>query len=282
MRPPDIQKACTYKNVTTVSDGKTPTLIKYKKPDWRQEYNCGKQYEPSHNLAPTDVTPVLVSVKHFEENDVEDQKLDNASFTTKQPSIDDRLLIPMMWGMIPFWHNGTDYRKHGLTTNNCRLESMLQSKLYGNAFSKGQRCVILCEGFYEWQTTDPKATKSSERSAYYAYMPQKDGVRIEMPETWNERINDLNLLKIAGLFDSWTDSNGDRIYSYTVITFESDEKFAWLHHRSPAILETDEQVADWLDFQRVKDTKHLLRLLRPAKELKWHRVSNLVNNSRNK
>ena len=263
--PAEIQNACQYK----LADGGKDEKKSYRKPEWRQEYNCGKQYQPSHNVAPTDVTPVLVSAKHF---DFDDDSNTNAS---------DRILVPMMWAMIPFWHKG-DYRKHGLTTNNCRLEHMLQSKLYGAAFRKGQRCVILAEGFYEWQTTNPKATKSSERAAYYIYMPQLPDFEIENNESWKHRAGDVKLLKMAGLFDSWTSEDGDLIFSYSVITMESNEKLSWLHHRSPAILETDDQVADWLDFKRVTDTKHLLGLLRPAEELKWHQVSNVVNNARNK
>lgn len=185
--------------------------------------------------------------------------------------------------MIPFWHNSSlDYRKHGLTTNNCRLESMLESKLYKNAFHKGQRCVILCEGFYEWQTTDPKAKKPLDRAAYYIYVPQRDGIRIENKDTWKDSISDVKLLKMAGLFDIWTNASGEQMYSYTVITFESDKTLNWLHHRSPAILETDEAVADWIDFKRVTDTKYLLSLLKPVNGLEWHRVSNMVNNARNK
>lgn len=270
LAPEELRKTCMYKKPG--ADLK-PT-IKFSKPEWRHEYNCGKQYQPSYNMAPTDVTPVLVSSNHF------DQHTDDA--ITQTSSAGDRLLVSMMWGMIPFWHQGSDYRNHGLTTNNCRLEGMLQSKLYANALRKGQRCVVLCEGFYEWQTTDPKVTKASQRAAYYAYMPQRDGVKIEQKETWSQRARDLNLLKMAGLFDCWTNDNGDHIYSYSIITFESDDKFNWLHHRSPAILETEQQIDDWLDFKRVTDTKALLNLLTPAKLLQWHPVSSLVNNARNK
>lgn len=235
-------------------------------------------------MAPTDITPVLISAAHFDlDSDVDTEQFPEFQNNEDQHSNNDQVLVPMLWGMIPFWHNSSlDYRKHGLTTNNCRLETMLQSKLYKNAFNKGQRCVILCEGFYEWQTTDPKAKKSSERAAYYIHMPQEKGISIEDKKSWHNSVDNLKLLKMAGLFDIWTNSNGEQMYSYTIITFESDDKFNWLHHRSPAILETDDAVADWIDFKRVTDTEHLLSLLKPAKCLEWHRVSNIVNNSRNK
>lgn len=157
---------------------------------------------------------------------------------------------------------------------------MLESKLFRNAFHKGQRCVILCEGFYEWQTTDPKASKSSERTAYYIYMPQREGIRIEDKDSWHSSIDKLDLLQMAGLFDIWTNANGEQIYSYSIISFGSDDKLNWLHHRSPAILDNEKAVADWIDYKRVTDTSYLLGLLKPTSSLEWHPVSRLVNNAR--
>ncbi|KAJ6643437.1 Abasic site processing protein HMCES, partial [Pseudolycoriella hygida] len=250
--PDQVKHACRYKS--REKDKETT-------PEFRIEFNCGKTYKPSTNICPTDVTPVLISSKHI----------------TDEANDSERILVPMMWGMIPYWHSG-DYNNHKLTTNNCRLETMQTSKMYKRSFEQGQRCVIVCEGFYEWQTT--KELKSSERPAYYIYLPQSESVQITDPKTFNDG-KDVNLLKMAGLFDIWTDQNGDDMYSYAVITFESDDKFSWLHHRSPAILETDEQLSDWLDFKRVS-TEDALKCLRPASTLKWHRVSNIVNNARNK
>lgn len=289
LEPDEVRKAAAYCKKSSEKAGE-----KWKEPQWRNEYNCGKGYKPSYNIAPTDVTPVLVSAAHFDFDD-DDEDLDYkelSEFTDENNtesdsedkiSSEDRLLVPMMWQMIPFWHNrNLDHRKHGLTTNNCRLESMLESKLYKHAFNKGQRCVVLCEGFYEWQTTDPKATKPSERAAYYIYVPQNNGIQIENIDSVRKSVENLKLLKMAGLFDIWTNADGEQIFSYSVITLESDDKLGWMHHRSPAILESEQDVDDWLDFKRVTDAKHLLSLLKPPKMLQWHRVSNIVNNSRNK
>lgn len=270
LEPDDVRKVTAYKSQVNPHE-KAAT---FKQPEWRNEYNCGREYKPSYNLAPTDISPVLISAAHFD---------DDADVTSTLHCESDQLLVPMLWGMIPFWHNSSmDYRKHGLTTNNCRLETMLESKLYKRAFNKGQRCVVLCEGFYEWQTTDPKATKPAQRAAYYITMPQASGIQIEIDDTWRTSVENLRLLKMAGLFDIWTNDKGEQIYSYSIITFESDDTLSWLHHRSPAILDSDEAVADWIDFKRVTDTKHLLSLLKPAKCLQWHQVSNIVNNARNK
>ncbi|XP_033232624.1 abasic site processing protein HMCES [Drosophila pseudoobscura] len=231
-------------------------------PEWRAEFNLGRRYQASYNIAPTDITPVVVSAAHF--SDQEDQKCA-------------RIVMPMMWGMIPFWHKG-DYRKHGLTTNNCRLEHLMDSKLYRGPFKRGQRCVVLCEGFYEWQTAGP-AKKPSEREAYLIFVPQETDVKIYDKTTWTP--SNVKLLRMAGLFDVWEDESGDKMYSYSIITFQSSKIMDWMHYRMPAILETEQQMNDWLDFKRVSDSQ-ALATLRPAKCLEWHRVTKLVNNSRNK
>lgn len=111
----------------------------------------------------------------------------------------------------------------------------MQSRLYSPLFQKGQRCVIVCEGFYEWQTT-ANVKKASDRDVYYIFMPQS-----KIREVWKS--NKLNLLKMAGLFDVWENENGETVYSYTIITFESNSTLSWLHHRSPAVLNTDQEVA---------------------------------------
>lgn len=243
--PKDILRACRYKsskllttknenkfekNGTSRNDGtKNCTSIPENTlltPEWRSEFNCGRTYQPSYNMTPTDITPVIVSTDHFCGDG------SNEEFNPQS-----QVIVPMMWGMIPFWHKG-DYRRHGLSTNNCRLEHMLESKLYRGPFRRGQRCVVLCEGFYEWQTT--KSAKPSERAAHLLHMPQAESVKLYDKSTWTA--DNVNLLKMAGLFDIWEDENGDKIYSYSIITFESSKIMSWLHHRMPAILETEQQV----------------------------------------
>ncbi|KAH8312392.1 hypothetical protein KR044_010481, partial [Drosophila immigrans] len=274
--PDQVLCACKYPNEQLKEGDKQ----EYSTPEWRAEFNLGRRYQASYNIAPTDITPVMwvslfiipfhlnygfsrVSAAHFSGSD-EDHKGS------------ERIVIPMMWGMIPVWHKG-DYRKHGLTTNNCRLEHLMDSKLYRGPFKRGQRCVVMCEGFYEWQTT--KQAKPSEREAYLLYVPQEANVKIHDKSTWSPA--NVKLLRMAALFDVWEDESGDKMYSYSIITFESSKIMNWMHYRMPAILETEQQMNDWLHFKHVSDSQ-ALAALRPATALQWHRVGKLVNNSRNK
>lgn len=117
-------------------------------------------------------------------------------------------------------------------------------------------------------------------------MPQDEGVRVEDPATWSYDCCEdggwkgPKLLYMAGLFDEWRSSEGEVIYSYTVITLESSTTLSWLHNRMPAILD-GQQVTDWLDVDRIPP-KAALSVIQPATVLTWHPVATLVNNSRNK
>ncbi|CAB3233523.1 unnamed protein product [Arctia plantaginis] len=250
-----VQCACSYKSKNA----------KYIKPQWLTEYNAGKDYTPSCNIAPTDVTPVLISSTRFK----------NAAEST-------RVIKPMMWGIIPPWHKG-DYKTHNLSTNNCRLENIKESKLYSPILRNGGRCIIVVEGFYEWQTTN-KLTKNKQ--PYYVYSPQDVNVKVDEPDTWQATFDEkqgwkgINLLHMAGLYNVWQNEE-TIIYSYSVITMESNNILSWLHHRMPAILNTDEQIEAWLDVDNVGPDMALL-WLKPVKVLSWHPVSTSVNNSKNK
>lgn len=63
-------------------------------------------------------------------------------------------------------------KKHGLSTNNCRIEGISEKKLYHTPLTKGNRCVVLCDGFYEWKTN------GKNKQPYFIHSPQPDGVCI--------------------------------------------------------------------------------------------------------
>ncbi|XP_050354806.1 abasic site processing protein HMCES isoform X2 [Nymphalis io] len=250
-----VRCACSYKQ----KNGNT-----YIKPDWLHEHNDGKEYLPSYNIAPSDVTPVLIAGNRNE----------GISKTS-------RVLKPMMWGIIPPWHKG-DYKNHNLSTNNCRIENIKSSKLFNPILINGGRCVIVVEGFYEWQTT----IKFKIKQPYYIYAPQGDNIQVDDPETWNNEFNEtdgwkgIKLLHMAGLYHAWQ-HEGTIVYSYSVITMESNDTLNWLHHRMPAILDSQEQIDAWLDIHSV-NSELALSYLRSVKILSWHQVSKEVNNSRYK
>lgn len=67
------------------------------------------------------------------------------------------------------------------------------------------------------------------------------------PKTWNTGYNEdtgwsgIHLLHMAGLYNVWQ-SEDTIIYSYAVITMDSNATFDWLHHRMPAVLDSGEKI----------------------------------------
>lgn len=55
--------------------------------------------------------------------------------------------------------------------NNARSDTMLVKNSYKYPLENGQRCVMIADGFYEWNTT------KTEKQPYYIYM--RDPVKIE-------------------------------------------------------------------------------------------------------
>ncbi|XP_050524544.1 abasic site processing protein HMCES isoform X2 [Daktulosphaira vitifoliae] len=230
-------------------------------PKWHHLDNGGRKFIPSNNIAPTDITPILISGEKFEETST-------------------RIIAPMVWGMIPPWHKGS-LSDHGLSSNNCRIENITTSKLYEKPLIEGKRCVVICEGFYEWQTIS-----SSKKKPYFIYSSQEKEIYEKKNwecAQWSENLGwqGPSLLKLAGLYNKWKSLNGDIIYSYSIITMKSNSMFCKIHHRIPAILEDDQQINDWLDSKRISSNKAIL-LLQQSEKLKWYEVSTQVNNSRNK
>jgi len=248
LSPQELVQACTFKksigskdNLKNTGEGvddnekpteddgldKDSTIF----PVWT-EAPCGGMYQPSTNIPPTSYTPILYKSK------------------------DQLVLQPMLWGLVPSWHAGQDPKSHGLTTNNCRLEGVMTSKLYKNCLSKG-RCVVVCEGFYEWERS------GESKQPYLVY---RAGEKV---------------LYMAGLYSVWRGGDGAPVYNYSIITRESNKLLSWLHHRMPAFL-SPPQFSDWLD-HNIDPTKALAMLTLPKEgELAWHAVSKEVGNVRNK
>ena len=55
--------------------------------------------------------------------------------------------------------------------NNARSDTMLTKTSYKRPLEKGQRCVVLADGFYEWNTT------KTEKQPYYIFF--KDNMEIK-------------------------------------------------------------------------------------------------------
>ncbi|TNM88580.1 abasic site processing protein HMCES [Takifugu flavidus] len=268
LAPDEVSRACLYRNRTG----------RRRQPRWRD--GDADKYKPSYNKSPQSQSPVLLSQRHFDKN----------------APADECVLASMRWGLVPAWFRENDPNKMQYSTSNCRSENMLSKKSYKGPMIKGQRCVILADGFYEWKRQD------KGKQPFFIYFPQSETVSEdkfkasadckgnsdspteaspdlteEIPAEWTG----WKLLTIAGLFDCWTPpSGGEPLYTYSVITVNASPNLKSIHHRMPAILDGEEEVRKWLDFGEVKSVD-AMKLLQSKDILTFHPVSSLVNNSRN-
>lgn len=117
---------------------------------------------------------------------------------------------------------------------------------------RDRRCVIPADGFYEWEQIGPK-----EKQPHYFH--PLDGM-FSLAGSWQETRQGLG---------------------FCIFTTTPNELVAPLHHRMPVILGHN-AVAQWLAPETDVDTLMSLMQPYPAALMREHRVSNHVNNPRNK
>ena len=164
-----------------------------------------------------------------------------------------RRLVNLHWGLIPTWAKDPAI---GSRMINARAESVATKPSFRGAFAE-RRCLIVADGFYEWQKVD--GGKQPQ------YITMTDG----------------GPFAFAGLWEHWRGPDGRHIDSCTIITTEPNEMMAPLHDRMPVILPRD-TYAPWLDPNNTSpaDLQSLLRV-HPAEGMSAHAVSKRVNNPSN-
>jgi putative SOS response-associated peptidase YedK len=160
-------------------------------------------------------------------------------------------LAHLRWGLVPAW---ADDPAIGNRLINARAETAASKPAFRAAFRR-RRCLIVADGFYEWQ-------KSGGRKQPY-YFQLRDGVPFAF----------------AGLWEHW--DRGERpLDTCTILTTDANDLLRPIHDRMPVILPR-ESFERWLDptFQAVPELEALLQPY-PATAMAGHPVSSLVNNPR--
>ncbi len=123
------------------------------------------------------------------------------------------------WGLLPQWAN-QDFDK--TNTLNARIETLSEKKSFQNSIKN--RCIILVDGFYEWQQIGSKKQK------------YEIGINNEA-------------FAFAGLFDI-----NNELKTYTIITTEAKGIMVDIHNtklRMPVVLNTENEFDDWLFNEKV-------------------------------
>ena len=162
-----------------------------------------------------------------------------------------RKLEMLHWGLIPSW---ADDPSMGNKMINARAETVAEKPSFRKAF-RNHRCLVLADGFYEWQKG------ANGKQPYYI------------------RMEDDSPFAFAGLWESW--QNGREIRSATIITTDANDVVTPIHNRMPVILHP-EDYGLWLD-PDFDEKEPLTTLLKPypAEAMEAYPVSRSVNSPSN-
>ncbi len=165
-----------------------------------------------------------------------------------------REAIGIRWGLVPSWSKGPD---SGYSMINARAETVTEKPAFRNAF-RARRCLILADGFYEWQRS------ASGKQPYYVTVT-----------------DDRYPFLMAGLWERWRDPQGGVIESCAIITTEANGVVANIHDRMPVILDRDDSER-WLAPGAAEDPA-LVELLQPYPDelTQMWPVSQYVNSASN-
>lgn len=134
------------------------------------------------------------------------------------------------WGLIPHWAKDDQIKS---MTLNARIETLDDKPSFRDVVS--QRCLVIANGFYEWQWLDAKG---------------KNKVKYKIG------IDNEELFAFAGLYSHWTDKHtGEIRNTYTILTTEANPLMAEIHNhkkRMPIILHPEDE-HKWLDLSPIEE-----------------------------
>lgn len=192
------------------------------------------QFPPSYNVAPTQQVPVI-----------------RAADGGLQGSL-------LRWGLIPFFAKGEPPK---YSTINARIETLETVASYRGPWKRGQRCLQLACGFYEWHLN-----AEGRKTPYYIHLA------------------DQPIFAFAALWDRSIKPDGTAIESVVIITMPGNELMRQIHntgsnpHRMPAILRHEDQTV-WLSGSVAE--AHAVLQPYPAGVMDAYEVSTAVNSPKN-
>lgn len=140
-----------------------------------------------------------------------------------------RELVVARWGLIPAWAKEESI---GARMANARAETVAEKPAFRSAFAK-RRCLVLCDGWYEWLPAQPAATGA--RQPKQPYLMTVAG----RPHA-----------AFAGLYEWWrapgTDPDAPALLTANLLTTDAVGVAAKVHDRMPVVLDQHAWAA-WLN-----------------------------------
>ena len=202
------------------------------------------QWQPRYNIAPTQ--PVATVLKTADSTERQFQHL--------------------RWGLIPAWAKD---KTMGSRLINARAETVSEKPSFRAAFKK-RRCLILADGFYEWQRQE-----GGKQPFYFRLQSGGPFAFAGLWECWQEK-------EESAL--AWPPHRGiapPKLLTCTILTINANALMQQYHHRMPVILKP-EDYDRWLD-PALQNPAQLQPLLQPYRSdvMIAYPVSKIVNKPSN-
>lgn len=133
------------------------------------------------------------------------------------------------WGLIPSWSQDESIRNYTL---NARVETLSEKKSFKDVIQN--RCLIIADGFYEWQW---RTKNGSKKEKYLITLPKQE------------------LFAFAGIYSQWVNFDNTKVNTYTIVTTQANELMSEIHNtkqRMPIILKKEDE-QHWLQGENYKN-----------------------------
>ena len=115
-----------------------------------------------------------------ESKTTEEELLHNLTAAAEDSSTNTKYkLQAMKWGLIPFWTKRNPDYGSMMKTINCRDDSLIENRGMWNTMKQRKRCIVICEGFYEW------LKKNGGKEKIPHFVKRKDGQLMCFAGLWD-------------------------------------------------------------------------------------------------
>lgn len=89
-------------------------------------------------------------------------------------------LQSMKWGLVPSWTKRSPDYGSLMRTINCRDDSLVEDRGMWTSMKRKKRCVVICQGFYEWLKKGPGGKEKVPH-----FVRRKDGDLMYFAGLWD-------------------------------------------------------------------------------------------------
>ncbi len=131
------------------------------------------------------------------------------------------------WGLIPAWvKEEARAATLALQTLNAMAETIFQKPSFRSSI-RTQRCLVLVDGFYEWQNRGQPNNKKVHKQPYFICMKSRD------------------VFSLGGIYSHWIHrATGEVHHTFSIVTVPANALLARIHNtkkRMPLILPPDRE-----------------------------------------